>query len=152
MENCDYRLVSYNVQKYKNEGDILTKGDKFLIVFVVILAVISLIFIRNQGLSTADKYVSIQVNGEEIKKVIFDKKIIGEQIAINTEHGFNLVEIGDESVKVVDADCPDKIDVKQGSISKIGETIVCLPNKLVIEIKGSEKNIEETNEIDIKTN
>ena len=33
-------------------------------------------------------------------------------------------------------DCPDKLDVKQGYISKVGEVIVCLPNKLVIEIKG----------------
>lgn len=136
----------------ENEGDMLTKGDKFLIVIVLILAVISLIFIRNQGLSTDDKYLSIQVNGEEVKKVIFDKKIIGKQIPMQTKYGYNLIEIGDESVRVIDADCPDKIDVKQGSISKIGETIVCLPHKLVLEIKGTEKNIEETNDIDIKTN
>ncbi|MDK2793681.1 MAG: hypothetical protein PWP75_309, partial [Caldanaerobacter sp.] len=32
--------------------------------------------------------------------------------------------------------------VKQGYISRVGEAIVCLPNRLVVEIKGGEKEIE----------
>lgn len=115
---------------------LLTKGDKFLIVFVIILSFISIGFINQQALSNDDKYISIQVNGEEIKRIIFDKKIVGKTIPIETEYGFNLVEIGDERVRVIEADCPDQIDVKQGYISQIGELIVCLPNKLVVEIKG----------------
>ena len=39
-------------------------------------------------------------------------------------------------MRVIEADCPDQLDVKQGYISKVGEVIVCLPNRLVIEIKG----------------
>ncbi len=120
----------------------MTKGDKLLIVFVIVLALISTLFIKRQAFSSADKYVSIQVNGEEIKKIIFDYKIIGTTIPIQTEFGYNLVEIGDERVRVIEADCPDKIDVKQGYISKIGETIVCLPNRMVIEIKGLDKDTE----------
>ena len=120
----------------------MTKGDKLLIVFVIVLALISTLFIKRQAFSSADKYVSIQVNGEEIKKIIFDYKIIGTTIPIKTEFGYNLVEIGDERVRVIEADCPDKIDVKQGYISKIGETIVCLPNRMVIEIKGLDKDTE----------
>lgn len=114
----------------------LTKGDKLLIVFVLILALGSMGYIRKQGLSNKDKYVSIQVNGKEIKKIIFDDAIVGNTIPIETEYGYNLIEVGDNEIRVIEADCPDKIDVKQGSISRIGETIVCLPNKLVVEIKG----------------
>src|SRR5690625_132458 len=120
----------------------MTKGDKFLIVFVLILTLISLGFIRREALSHDNKYVSIQVDGEEIKKIIFDKNIVGKEFPIETEYGYNLVEIGDEKVRVTEASCPDKLDVKQGYISRVGETIVCLPNKLVIEIKGIEKNKE----------
>lgn len=93
-------------------------------------------YIRKQGLSNKDKYVSIQVNGIEIKKIIFDNSIIGKTIPIETEHGFNLIEVGDKEIRVIEASCPDQIDVKQGYISRIGETIVCLPNRMVIEIKG----------------
>lgn len=126
----------------------MTKADKILIVVVVILAFISLGLIKKQALSNDDKFISIQVNGEEVKKIIFDKSIIGKQIPIESEYGFNLVEVGDEKVRVVEADCPDKIDVKKGYISKIGETIVCLPNKMIIEIKG----IQRDEEMDIMNN
>ena len=123
----------------------MTKGDKYLIVLVLVLTIVSLGFIKSQALSNDSKYVSVQVNGTEIKKIIYDKKIIGKTIAIETEYGYNLLEIGDERVRIIEASCPDKIDVKQGYISRIGETIVCIPNKLVVEIKG----VEAGNQIDV---
>ncbi len=115
---------------------ILTKGDKYLIIFIVIISLISLFYVKNSVFNYKEKYVSIQVDGRETKKIIFDKNIIGKTIPIETEYGYNLIEIGDEKVRVIEADCPDKLDVKQGYISKTGEVIVCLPNRLVIEIKG----------------
>lgn len=122
----------------------MTKGDKILIISVVIISLLSLGFIKNNNAGYKQKYISIQVNGEEYKKIIFDKKIIGKTIPIETEFGYNLIEIGDGEVWVVEASCPDELDVKQGRISKSGEIIVCLPNKLVIEIKGT----DEIGEID----
>jgi len=119
----------------------LTKGDKLLILIVVIFSIISLIFVNKSVISYGEKYVSIQVDGKEIKKVIFDSSVVGKTIPIRTEYGYNLIEIGDEKVRVIEADCPDKLDVKQGYISKVGEIIVCLPNRLVIEIKGANTEI-----------
>lgn len=114
----------------------LTKGDKALIISIVFLSFFSFAYINRYAFSQQEKYVSVQVNGEEIKKIIFDEQIIGHTIPVKTKYGFNLIEIGDEQVRVIEADCPDQIDVKQGYISRIGETIVCIPNKFVIEIKG----------------
>lgn len=119
----------------------MTKGDKLLILIVVIFSIISLIFVNKSVISYGEKYVSIQVDGKEIKKVIFDSSVVGKTIPIRTEYGYNLIEIGDEKVRVIEADCPDKLDVKQGYISKVGEIIVCLPNRLVIEIKGANTEI-----------
>ncbi len=48
--------------------------------------------------------------------------------------GFNTLEISGGSAKMVDADCPDHICVKTYPISSPGETIVCLPHKLVVEV------------------
>ncbi len=122
----------------------MTKGDKVLIIMIVIISLVSLGFIRNNITGYSEKYVSIQVNGEEIKRVIFDKSIIGKTIPIETKFGYNLIEIGDEMVRVIEADCPDELDVKQGYISQPTELIVCLPNRLVIEIKG----LKQTDAID----
>jgi hypothetical protein len=37
---------------------------------------------------------------------------------------------------MIDADCPDKLCEKQGKISKNGQSIICLPNKIVIKINS----------------
>ena len=124
--------------------NILTKGDKYLIISIIVISLVSLFYIKNSALNVGEKYVSVQVDGQEIKRIIFDKNIIGKTIPIETEFGYNLMEIGDGKVRVIEADCPDQLDVKQGYISKTGEIIVCLPNRLVIEIKG----IEDERDVD----
>ncbi|TJX14784.1 NusG domain II-containing protein [Tissierella creatinini] len=123
----------------------LTKGDKLLVVLVVILSFTAMGYIRRQAFSKNGIYISVQVAGEEVKRIILDSKLVGTRIPIQSKYGYNLIELGDNSIRVIEADCPDKIDVKKGPISRIGETIVCLPNRMVIEIKG----IEEDTEMDI---
>ena len=39
---------------------------------------------------------------------------------------------------MISADCPDKLCVNQHAISSNGETIVCLPNKVVVEVEDGE--------------
>ncbi len=123
----------------------MTKGDKILIIIIIAISLASLGFIKNNAIGYKDKYISIQVDGEEYKKIIFDKNVIGKTISIETQFGYNLVEIGDGTVRVIEASCPDELDVKQGHISAPGEIIVCLPNRLVIEIKGSNEVPEVDN-------
>jgi hypothetical protein len=54
--------------------------------------------------------------------------------------GYNRLEIKDGRASVTDANCPDKLCVHQKSISKDGETIICLPHKTVIKISGGDKS------------
>ncbi len=51
----------------------------------------------------------------------------------------NICEIKDGKVTMTEADCPDKLCIHQKAISTKGGTIVCLPNKVVLEIESSEK-------------
>lgn len=51
--------------------------------------------------------------------------------------GTNLVVVSDGKIAVTDADCPDKICVNTGAISKPGQTIVCMPHRVVVQIKGN---------------
>lgn len=46
------------------------------------------------------------------------------------------MEVKDHSIKVTDSICPDKICVKTGSISYVGQIIACVPQNLVIVISG----------------
>lgn len=59
-------------------------------------------------------------------------------ITYEDEH-FNLLLIEDGRVSVSDADCPDQLCVKQRSISGNGESIICLPHKLVVQVESGEE-------------
>lgn len=61
------------------------------------------------------------------------------RIAEKEAGGSNVLVIKDGRAYVSEADCPDKLCVKQKSISHTGESIVCLPHKLVITITGGEE-------------
>ena len=57
-------------------------------------------------------------------------------IIIDEPFGYNQIMIENGTVFMSEADCPDKYCMEYKPISKISETIVCLPHKLVVEVKG----------------
>ena len=53
---------------------------------------------------------------------------------------YNVVVISGGSVAVTEASCKNQVCVKHGAITRPGESIVCLPNRLVVRIQsGSEE-------------
>ena len=63
----------------------------------------------------------------------------------DTDTGFiNTLVIENGKADMISADCPDKLCVKQHAISSNGETIVCLPNKVVVEIEDGESSQFDT--------
>ena len=50
----------------------------------------------------------------------------------------NFLVITEGQADMKSADCPDKLCVHQAAISHVGETIVCLPNRVVVTIIGEE--------------
>ena len=50
-------------------------------------------------------------------------------------HGHTLtVEIKNDAVRVVEADCPDRVCVHTGAISREAQTIACVPSSVVITV------------------
>ena len=58
----------------------------------------------------------------------------------NSRH--NQFQIKDGKVTMIQADCHGHDCIQQGSIDQTGETIVCLPNKVVIEITGGKQDYD----------
>lgn len=125
----------------------LTKGDKILIAVLIIFSLFFAYYMSTVDKGIEGKYVSVQINGKEINKIPFSDKIIGEKLEVETEFGRNVLEFGDNEVKIIEASCLDKLCIKQGTITKVGELIVCLPNRLVIEIKHDNSNSQIDNVI-----
>lgn len=114
-----------------------SRGDKILVLILLIISIGLYAFIAVRSGVNERLYISIQVNGKEIKKISLagsEKK----NYLIETEFGKNVIEYDENSVRVIEASCPDKLDILQGEISKSGEVIVCLPNRLVVELIGGE--------------
>lgn len=50
----------------------------------------------------------------------------------------NCLEISSGSVRMDWADCPDQVCVNHRSISRDGESIICLPNQVVVSIENGD--------------
>ena len=121
------------------------KWDIIIIVVLICLSFIpELIFGVIMGKNYNGTYAEITLDGKPYKKILLSEHIGEEQIDVKTEYGYNIIEIKDQSIAIIDADCRDKICIKSGFISKPGQLLVCLPHKLMIEIKSNdtEKNVD----------
>lgn len=108
----------------------------FIAAAVCAVLVIAAVFYLNRGQTGAR--VTVMVDGETYGDYALDE----EQeipILIDGEVG-NLLLISENKADMIDADCPDKLCVRQKAISKTNETIVCLPHKVVVQVTGSEES------------
>jgi len=63
--------------------------------------------------------------------------------------GKTRISIKDGKVKILASPCPLKICMKNGTIANVGEWLVCLPNGIIVNIKGKDdenKNIDAFSE------
>lgn len=82
--------------------------------------------------TTGELMVVITVDGDEYVQYPLESGSTKEI----TVDGHNKVIIQDGVVWMEEADCPDKLCINQGKISKSGQTIICLPNRVMVTIKG----------------
>ena len=88
--------------------------------------------------------VLFDVNGDYVEVIVDNhvQKVIslnddGEYQVDDGEYS-NIITIKNREVYMKSSDCPDQICVNQGNIKKQGESIICLPHKLVIRIASEE--------------
>ncbi len=112
----------------------ITKTDFIVICFVAMFSLLVSFICGFAEIET--KTAVIEVDGNVFAEYEMDK-ISREKIV--DVYGRNTVKITNEYVQVTYADCPDKLDVKQGKITKPGQTIVCLPNKMTVTIKDKKE-------------
>ena len=54
--------------------------------------------------------------------------------------GSNILVIEDGQARLIEANCPDLLCVKQGRIHYTGQVITCLPNRLTVTIENGESD------------
>lgn len=109
------------------------KKDIIFIFVLLALGVGSWLYVHF-FLSETGETVVITVDSVEYGRYSLNKnKTISVQIDGKIK---NIVQIQAGKASVTEADCPDKLCVHQNAISSTNESIVCLPNKVVVSIVG----------------
>lgn len=118
---------------------IIKKMDIVIIAVLILLSFTPhLIFFKTSQKSSKNNYAIIKVDGKIHKKIDLSNVKKSEKVNLNLPNGKNTLLIKNNSIQMKSANCNDALCVKQGNISKVGQTIICLPHKLIIEIKGDE--------------
>lgn len=109
----------------------MKKADFIVIAVVAVVAGVLLFFLYGVN-SNSGSFVRVEVDGK-----VIDTLDINEDTTLEIESengGTNTLVIKDGKAKVTDANCPDGICTNHKEINKNGESIICLPHKLVVTV------------------
>ncbi len=109
------------------------------IVLVAVLLVLALsVFLFSELTKKDGAFVKVTVNGE-----FFAEYSLNTDGEYSLNGGTNILVIKDGYAYISRADCPKQFCVKEGKISRTGERITCLENRVVVEVFGAGDGILE---------
>lgn len=108
-------------------------------IFVLLLAGV-LIAMQKAASTAGAAQVVVTVDGKDYGTYSLRQEQV---IRIETDHGYNELTIKDGQASVTASDCKNQVCVHSMAISQSGQSIICLPHKLIIQITGSgEKQLD----------
>lgn len=108
-----------------------------LLVFVSLLPLAIFTYVQAGKMNEDTILVAvISIDNEVVEKITLTGNV-GVDIFNFTpsDHDHDVIEVRDDRIQMKSATCPDQVCVNMGFISRPGETIVCLPHKVLIEIQ-----------------
>lgn len=122
-----------------SKNSLLRPWDGVIILGLLLLSFAPIVIFNLHKINTPTQQAVLSVDGKEIKR--FDLSDQQQSFTYRYEDvdgGYNLIEVKGKRIRIKEADCGDQICVQRGWITKSGETIVCLPHKLVVEVKAAD--------------
>ena len=119
----------------------MSKGVKIgigCLAVVVVLCAVVLLMPKEEG-----QIARITQDGQVVAEIDLSELTGPYTFPVDGEdHQWNGIVAEKGRIRVLEASCPDQVCVNQGWISDSTLPIVCLPNKLVIEIVGGESELD----------
>lgn len=115
--------------------EIKKRNDLLLIagcLCVALSAYFGLLFL--QGAGTKNGVAVVTIDGAEYGRYPLDIELT-KRIELS-DGSYNVLEIKDGEAEITEASCPDGICVKHRPIRSKGQSIVCLPNQVIVEIEN----------------
>jgi len=131
----------FKEENFMKQNQYISK--KGIIIIAVLLAVLVIFAVIFYSTRRTGNMVIISHNGKVTGRYALSDD---REIRIKDTGGkvTNVVCIRNGQVYMKEADCPDQICVHQGRKSKDGESITCLPNKVVVEVRGADRSGMDT--------
>jgi hypothetical protein len=115
----------------------MKKQNRFyILLFTGLLLFCTAAFLLLRQFFTPGHIAEIYIDGELYETIDLQSVVTPYTQEISTEYGSNTISVEPGSIAVVAADCPDQLCMQQGALSTSGAPIVCLPHRLVIQIRG----------------
>lgn len=112
----------------------IKKGDVGILLSVLVVAAVFYFF---QGRRAEGETVYITVSGETTFYPLEQDTVISLE---SEADAYNTIVIRDRAVYMENASCPDQICVHHKTVSKDGETIICLPNQVFVRIESDRQS------------
>ena len=112
-----------------------------LIIIAVVLAISGLLFFWLYYVNGDNgKFVQVEKDGKVVDIFSLDETL---EKKYDFDGETNTLVIKNEKASVTEANCPDGICVNHKSVSRSGESIICLPHKLVITVTDEKSTDDE---------
>ena len=100
---------------------------------------VAILMIGYQMIVQSDSQVlTVEISGQQIGRVVLSwDELNGEIHHWHLEGpagGLNLVYLPEKGLYVESSSCPDHICIKTGWINKAGQSIVCVPNEIIVRL------------------
>lgn len=83
--------------------------------------------------------VQVTVDGQVVMTLPLDTDTV---VTVHGAVNDNTLTIADGTASMTDAGCPDRLCVHHGAISRTGESIICLPNRIVVTVVGGDAALD----------
>ncbi len=110
----------------------ITKGDIILIASLLLLCLVLFITSLQSG---ENLIAEIYVDGEKAHSIALSE--VSESYTVNENYCQLLIE--KDGVSFVFSDCGDQLCIKKGKLKNQGDTMACVPQKVVVVIKSDNK-------------
>ena len=111
----------------------MRKTDYILLAAIFLISLAGYLFFHSSDTKAA-KLLIIQHENKIIERIDMNKVKAETKLAIPVQDGTLTVMYDKTKAWVAASPCPEKLCVQQGKISKPGQTIACLPEKVLLTI------------------
>ena len=110
------------------------KKKDIIIIALALLAALALYLVSQVSLGAEASVVVVTVDGKETlrKPLAMD----GRYEIAQDDGSLNIIRVEDGAVYMEEANCRDGLCIRQGKMKNGAKTIVCLPHKVVVQLKG----------------